>query len=150
MDFCKLKNLKLNPDKLLISEEVEFVGSVISAETIQQENIIFIGPKDKRIKAFSELKKPTSKKEVQIFCGMLASLQKWFPSLPLSIPNLRKATAGASKFAWTQILEEEYEAVKEIVTNRIRLSPYNPDKKLRLVIDGASSVGVRFVLFQFL
>ena len=54
MDFCKLKNLKLNPDKLLISEEVEFGGSVISAETIQQENIIFIGPKYKRIKAFSE------------------------------------------------------------------------------------------------
>ena len=142
--------MKLNPDKLLISEEVEFGGSVISAETIQQENIIFIGPKDNRIKAFSELKKPTSKKEVQFFCGMLASLLNWFPSLPLSIPNLRKATAGASKFAWTQILEEEYEAVKEIVTNQIRLSPYDPDKKLRLVIDGTSLVGVGFVLFQFL
>jgi hypothetical protein len=47
-------------------------------------------------------------------------------------------------------LEEEYEAVKEIVTSQIRLSPYDPDKKLRLVIDGASSVGVGFVLFQFL
>ena len=51
------------------------------------------------------------------------------------------------KFAWTQILVEEYEAVKDIVTNQIRLSP---DNKLRLVIDGASSVGVGFVLFQFL
>ena len=81
---------------------------------------------------------------------MLASLQNWFPSLPLNIPNMRKATAGASKFTWTQILEEEYEAVKEIVTSQIRLSPYDPDKKLRLVIDGASSVGVGFVLFQFL
>ena len=150
MEFCKLKNLKLNPSKLLISEEVEFGGSVISAETVKQEEIIFIGPKDKRIRAFQELKKPTSKKEVQIFCGMLASLQNWFPSLPLNIPNLRKATAGASKFTWTQILEEEYEAVKEIVTSQIRLSPYDPDKKLRLVIDGASSVGVGFVLFQFL
>ena len=150
MQFCKEKNLKLNPEKLLVSEEVEFGGSVISSETVEKENIIFIGPKDKRIKAFSELKKPTTKKEVQIFCGMLASLQSWFPSIPLNIPNLRKATAGASKFTWTQILDEEYLAVKKIITSQIRLSPYDPEKKLRLVIDGASSVGVGFVLFQFL
>ena len=80
---------------------------------------------------------------------MLASLQSWFPSIPLHIPCLRKATAGANKFTWTKILEEEYERVKEIVTTQIRLTPYDPDKKLRLVIDGASSVGVGFVLFQF-
>ena len=140
MQFCKEKNLKLNPEKLLVLEEVEFGGSVISYETVEKENIIFIGPKDKRIKAFSELKKLTTKKEVQIFCGMLASLQSWFPSIPLNIPNLRKATAGASKFTWTQILDEEYLAVKKIITSQIRLSPYDPEKKLRLVIDGASSV----------
>ena len=121
MQFCKEKKLKLNPEKLLVSEEVEFGGSVISSETVEKENIIFIGPKDKRIKAFSELKKPTLKKEVQIFCGMLASLQSWFPSIPLNIPNLRKATAGASKFTWTQILDEEYLAVKKIITSQIRL-----------------------------
>ena len=72
MQFCKDKNLKLNPTKLIISEEVEFGGSVISSETVEKENVIFIGPKDRRIKAFQELKKPTTKKEVQIFCGMLA------------------------------------------------------------------------------
>ena len=47
-------------------------------------------------------------------------------------------------------MEDEYAAVKEIVTTQIRLSPYDETKKLRLVIDGASSVGVGFVLFQFL
>ena len=82
----------------MISEEVEFGGLVISSETVEKENIIFIRPKDKSIKAFSELKKPTKKKEVQIICGMLVTLQNWFPSIPLNIPNLRKATAGASKF----------------------------------------------------
>ena len=34
--------------------------------------------------------------------------------------------------------------------NQIRLSPYDPSKPLRLVIDGASSLGVGFVLFQWL
>ena len=36
------------------------------------------------------------------------------------------------------------------MATQIRLSPYNPDKRLRLVIDGASSIGVGFVLFQYL
>ena len=36
--------MKLNPDKLLVSEEVEFGGSVMSAEIVKQE---IIGPKDK-------------------------------------------------------------------------------------------------------
>ena len=115
MEFCKSHNLKLDPNKLVISEEVEFGGTVISAETIKHEDVLFIGPK-----AFAELKKPTCKKEVQVFCGMIASLQSWFPSLPLNIPNLRKPTAGASKFTWTKILEDEYAAVKEIITTQIR------------------------------
>ena len=150
LEFCQSKNLKLNPAKLVISEEVEFGGTTISAESVRDEEVIFIGPKSKRIKAFEELKKPTCKREVQVFCGMLASLQSWFPSLPLNIPNLRKATAGASKFSWTPLLEAEFKAVKNIMATQIRLSPYDPEKRLRLVIDGASSIGVGFVLFQYL
>ena len=112
--------------------------------------IWFISPENKRIKAFSELKKPESKKDCQIFCGMLSSLQAWNPSLPLEIPLLRKATAGNGKFVWTDALEEEYKNVREIMVNQIRLSPYDPNKPLRLVIDGNSSLGVGFVLFQWL
>ena len=81
---------------------------------------------------------------------MLASLQSWLPSLPLNIPNLRKATAGSSKFEWTDLLEEEYKAVKDIMVSHIRLSPYDPKKELRLIINGASSIGVGFVLYQCL
>ena len=41
-------------------------------------------------------------------------------------------------------------AVKQIIETQIRLSPYDTSKKLCLLIDGASSAGVGFVLFQFL
>ena len=150
MAFCEDKNLKLNPAKLLISEEVEFGGCIISAEKVKSEEVIFVAPKDGRIKAFEELRTPRSKKDVQIFCGMLASLQKWYPSIPLAIPNLRKATAGSAKFVWTSLLTEEYEAVKKVMVTQIRITPFDPAKVLRLVIDGASSIGVGFVLFQYI
>ena len=32
----------------------------------------------------------------------------------------------------------------------LTLSPYNPKKRLRLIIDGAKTVGTGFVLFQYL
>ena len=81
---------------------------------------------------------------------MLTSLQNWYPSLPLNIPNLRKATAGSSKFVWTDLLEQEYNAIKALMVSHIRLSPYDPKKELRLIIDGASNIGVGFCLFQYL
>ena len=150
MAFAQEKNLKLNPKKFFISEEVEFGGSVVSSEKCANEDLVFISPKNKRVKAFEELKKPASKKDCQIFCGMLASFQAWNPSLPLEIPLLCKATASTGRFIWTEALEEEYNNVREIMINQIRLSPYDPSKPLRLVIDGASSLGVGFVLFQWL
>ena len=55
-----------------------------------------------------------------------------------------------SKFTWTKLLEDEFNSVKEILTTQIRLSLYDETKKLGLVIDGASSITVRFVLFQYL
>ena len=50
----------------------------------------------------------------------------------------------------TDLLEEEYKAVKDIMVSHIRLSPYDPKKELHLIIDGASSIGVGFVLIQYL
>ena len=42
MEFAKSKNLKLNPKKFFISEEVEFGGSTVSAEKCENEDLIFI------------------------------------------------------------------------------------------------------------
>ena len=85
-----------------------------------------------------------------MFCGMLASLQAWNPSLPLEVPLLRKATAGNGKFTWTQDLEQEFVNTKKVMSEQIRLSPYNSKKTLNLVVDAASSLGVGFVLFQWI
>ena len=40
--FCEEKNSKLKPSKMVISEEVEFAGTVVKAETLQNEDIVLI------------------------------------------------------------------------------------------------------------
>ena len=142
--------MKLKPSKLNISEEVEFGGAVISSKLVKEEQVVCVLPKDKRIQAFFSIKKPQTKKDIQSFCGMLSSLQQWNPSIPLNIPMLRKASGSRSKVSWNSELEAEYSAVLKIMQTQIKLSPYNPSKKLKLVIDGASSIGTGFLPVQLL
>ena len=118
---------------MVIGEEVEFAGTAIKA------NLVSILTRDKRVKAFMDLKKPETKKEIQVMCGMLSSLQ-WNLSLPLNLSMIRKATANKGKVIWTDELEVENQNAVDIMKTRIKLSPYDSTKRLRLIIDRAKTV----------
>ena len=119
-------------------------------EKVKNEELIFIAPKSKRIQAFAELRKPANKKDCQIFSGMLSSLSKWNPTVNLEIPLIRKETASKGKFMWNDEMDKEYEKVRKTLLSQIRLTPYDPNKSLRLVIDTSCTEGCGYVLFQFL
>ena len=55
----------------MIGEEVEFAGTAIRTDTVENEDNVSILPRVKRIKAFFELQKPEMKKEIQVMCGIL-------------------------------------------------------------------------------
>ena len=84
LEFCRGKNLKLKPSKLNIPEQFELGGAVISSELVKNEHVVCVLPKDKRVQAFFDLKKPQNKNDIHIFCGILASLQQWNPNIPLN------------------------------------------------------------------
>ena len=134
--FSKKKNLKLETARFIISEEVEFGGSVISAEMVQGEDIVNILSKHGRIKAFQNLKEPESKKELQSFQGIL--LQGWCLSILLNLPLLRKACGAKGKIYWTQEMNSKYIEVSKLMQTQIKISPYNPLMELNLAIDRAS------------
>ena len=140
LKFCRLKNLKLKTDKFRISEHVEFAGATINAELVKGERIVNILPKDGRIMAFQELKRPESKSELRSFCGMVSSLSSWSPNVNINMHLLRKNCSKNGKIQWTQEMIEEYQTVKEIMKSPFKLSPYNSSKALYLVIDGSSRV----------
>ena len=45
-------------------------------------------------------------------------------------------------------MQQAYEAIKEIFKDRIRLSPFNPNKPINILTEGASSGGIGFVFYQ--
>ena len=115
---------------------------------MNDKGFVFIQPKEQRIRAFEELKRPSTKREAQVWSGMVSSLAAWPPATSLACPLLRKATAGASKLQWTDALEKEYQNVRRLMKNNLKLSPYDPTRFLNLFIDGSAIHGVGYLLFQ--
>ena len=72
--------MKLAPSKFSLSTAVKFGGTIISAEKIKENSVIFLDPPDNRILAVTEMEKPKTKKDVQRLCSMISSLKLWFPS----------------------------------------------------------------------
>ena len=94
-----------------------------------------------------KFKKTKSKHDVQVFCGMLASFQTRKPAIPMNCTFLKAATgARGKKFVWTEEMEYEYKNLRK----QLKLSSYDPNQELRLVIDGARTAGIGFLLIQYI
>ena len=52
------------------------------------------------------------------------------------------------KLTWNSEMHSKYNEITKLMETQIKLSPYDAQKELLLVIDGASSVGTGFVLLQ--
>ena len=96
--LCEKINLKLSPSKFTLSTAIKFGGTVISAEKIKDNSIIFLDPPDNRILAVTEMERPKNKKDVQRLCGMISSLKPWFPSINFATNAFRGGVG-----VWEQI-----------------------------------------------
>ena len=47
-------------------------------------------------------------------------------------------------------MELEFEKIKIIFTDQIRLSPFNPDREINILIDAANKSGVGYCFYQYL
>ena len=148
LDWCRKMNLKLNKSKFNLGPSVVFGGVEISSQKMEEGSTVFIDPEKGKIRALIDFPKPKDKKSVQRFCGMIAHLQSWYPTAAFDCKNLRKSCSGNSKFEWNDILNEEFELVKQQIIKKVRLVPYCPKKRLFLQTD-ASGRGLAYVLFQY-
>ena len=46
-------------------------------------------------------------------------------------------------------MEGEYQSVRKLIKNNLRLSPYDPSRYLNLCIDGSAIHGMGYILFQW-
>ena len=83
---------------------------------------------------------------------MMTSLQKLAPHVPLNATVMRAATGGKDNkhFEWTEEMENEFKFLKKTMKQSLKLSPYNPEQKLRVIIDRSRTIGTGFILIQYI
>ena len=84
----------------------------LKVEKVKNQDQIFIAPKGKHIKAFEKLCRPETKRDSQVFSGMLSSLHHWNPTIALEIPLIKKATVSKGRFIWSDEMQKEYKVVR--------------------------------------
>ena len=95
--------------KLCVGSRVKFGDAII----IGGPDGVKIVPNPQRIQALREIRRPRSRKEVQIYLGTVCSLIKWFPSLNVSTPNIGASILKGRIFQWNEHVEEEFLQVKK-------------------------------------
>ena len=72
LETAKKNNIKLNFDKIQYKQkEVEFFGKTYTAQGLK--------PSDMKVKAITEMLKPTNLKDLQTFLGMVQYLSRFSP-----------------------------------------------------------------------
>ena len=69
--------------KLVVGSKVEFGDAIIMGGP---EGVKIV-PNPQIIQALKEIRRPRSRKEVQVYLGTVRSLIKWFPTLNISTPD---------------------------------------------------------------
>jgi transposase InsO family protein len=140
-------NMKLNLSKcLLFQRDLKYLGHIISDQGVAAN--------PEYIKKILSLRRPRTRKEVQRFLGAVNWLSKFIPNLASYTARLNKLKRkeGKSgkyitKVEWNSDLENDFNAIHELVANTEILSHPDLDKQF-IVRTDASDVALGAVLLQ--
>ncbi|XP_053686342.1 uncharacterized protein K02A2.6-like [Sabethes cyaneus] len=134
------RNVKLNRSKLkLCQTSVDFYGHVLTDQGLK--------PDESKISTIRNFPTPSDRKEVHRFVGMINYLSRFIPNLSMNITNLRRLISTSVPWQWTEIEEEEFKRVKNIVSDIGTLRYYNMNLPITIECD-ASCFGLGAAVFQ--
>ncbi|RXN17139.1 Transposon Ty3-G Gag-Pol poly [Labeo rohita] len=140
LDRCRDRNIKLNFNKLkLRQKEVPYIGHRLTSEGLK------IGPE--KVRAILEMPRPSDVKGLQRLLGMVNYLSKFCAHLSDSCDTLRQLTHKDVIWEWTDVQEDAFNKLKQMIASAPVLKYYNPEDDLVLQCD-SSETGLGAALLQ--
>ncbi|KAL6460946.1 hypothetical protein MHYP_G00309120 [Metynnis hypsauchen] len=141
LNRCREQNIKLNADKFKLKKEnkVPYIGHLLTSEGLK------IDPE--KVRAVTEMPRPTDVKGVQRLVGMVNYLSKFYAHLSDDSEILRQLTHKDSIWDWTLMHEEAFVRLKTNIAKTPVLKYYSPEEELTLQCD-ASETGLGAALTQ--
>ena len=119
--------------------EMQFVGHLLTDKGVKVDPT--------KIEAITNMPKPTDKKGVQRFLGLVNYLTKFLSKLSELCEPLRQLTHRDVEFKWTDVHDEAFDTLKKAVCDAPVLRYYDP--KLETVVQcDSSECGLGGVLLQ--
>lgn len=132
--------VKFNKSKSQIGlKEVTYLGHKLTCDGIK--------PDENKVEAIKKMPVPEDTKALARFLGLLNYLGKFIPNLAEKTVNLRNLNKKGVAFVWTNVHQDEFDKLKEIVSRDVMLKYYNPDEPITLSVD-SSKKGLGAVILQ--
>ena len=142
MTKIRESGLKLNKSKFVFGvQSIIFLGHKLSSTGIS--------PNPQKVKAISEMPKPTPKTDLQRFPGMVAYLSKFIPNLWDKTKELRELILKETVWDFSEIHGRKFDESKSTISNCASLKFFDPKLQTKITCD-ASNFGLAATLEQSL
>ena len=126
--------------KFCLGREIDMAGISVKCS---EKGMEFM-PSKESMNAFSKLRAPTNRKELQSFMGMLNTFRTWSIKLSSSTTHLRTLLQKGATWIWTSYHETEFQQIKEIISSINFLTAFELGIKTNLLVD-TSRDGIGYV-----
>lgn len=132
--------MTLNLSKCMFHQkEVPFWGVLINGDGAR--------PDPEKVKALKYATPPRNKQELVSFLCMIQSNKDFIPFIARETCHLRALTKKHKKFVWTKECQQEFDNLKEMFSETVMMTHFDPSKSTFIQVDAHRS-GLSAILLQ--
>ena len=136
-------NATVSLKKFEIARSLDVAGVNI---TCTDTGIEFRATEDS-LNAFSCLREPTCKKELQSLLGMVNQFRSWDVNIAPNTTHLRALLQKGAHWSWDSYCQKEFDSLKDMVSSLTFLEAFDVNLKTNLLVD-SSKPGIVYILRQ--
>ena len=136
---CRLGNITLSRKKVEIGEKIHYSSYIVSSEGCF--------PDPQKVAVLKEFAQPEDQHDLRIFLGLTQQMSSFMPDLSQATKKLRGLLQKDAAWLWLPEHQEDFLAVKAMMSDTSHLVPFCGTRKTRLITD-ASRRGLGWLLVQ--
>ena len=138
---CSITDIYIAPKKIQMGSKVILGGHKFCAEGW--------APDPDKLAAIREYPTPLSKDDIRPCLRVVWQMRDWVPELQQATTLLKGALKKGVIFQWSPDMNQEFVQMKEVMSNKLILKPFDMKLKTALFVDSSKLYGVCYMSGQW-